>query len=296
MTQDPYSGIRRLIESLEPAASLGRDLAQTSAKVEAALAAGFAARERQIAALGESMIKIHESIQRPLTEVSRTLLRLHEQFEQLDADERELMRHLAPRGWVMSPSMVAAAPSILLRQLEAEGLDAVESTLIEYFSPSQCREMLQDCYEHPAYRRWQPRLDEALGAHERGEFGLAIPIWFMSVDGIAYSELEVRRIYSELRSDKKRQRIEGKLAPHWGATRGTTALLDVLKILGEPGDEPVAIAGRRNLIMHGRDPDYANEVSSIQGIVLLESLCQALTWSLVEQEGVDAKPSEGHVL
>src|SRR5260370_479257 len=64
-----------------------------------------------------------------------------------DESERRILDHLAPRGWMISPTTSLTEVHDLLALADAEGVDAVETAIVSALTPQRCREIVEGLYE-----------------------------------------------------------------------------------------------------------------------------------------------------
>jgi hypothetical protein len=226
-----------------------------------------------VARAAEAAFQTSERLSKHLFE---PVVQLVERLEGLQEAERRALSELAPRGWLISPSLRAGAPVEILKSVEENGIDEVERQLVEVFDADFCEKALMACCDRPSFKRWESKLMRAMAAHRRGEYDLAIPIWLAATDRILSSELSTkdRRIDDVFTSVQKRggRRIKeafGTTGP-WGEPL-LDALIEVLRTFGRRRDDespnPVL---RRHAIMHGEDPNFGSERDSIQCVLALE--------------------------
>ncbi len=220
-----------------------------------------------------------------LAESSRMFV---EAYRAWDEAERRILDLLVPRGWIISPDTPLSEIRALLAIADTEGVEAAERALIETLDPSACRRIVEKACDRPSFAPWQPVLGQALDAHERGEYALAVPVWLIAIDGIALTELGVGNFFSKVH--KKRQGAAMKAHLRQGAReRLVDALLDVVRTVAAHV-RPGATSGelRRHAILHGLDPAYGSEKASIQGVLLLEALHFQLELAAINQAGGSA--------
>lgn len=99
-----------------------------------------------------------------------------ERVRQWEKDQSELLDLIAPRGWLLSPSLAMAAPSEMLRVAREGGVDALEEELIALYNVEHLTEIVEDFYDRPSFEAWRNTFADALDAHSRGKYRLAIPI------------------------------------------------------------------------------------------------------------------------
>jgi hypothetical protein len=118
---------------------------------------------------------------------------------------------LAPRGWLVSPSLSLAAPGVMLELAQEKGVDTLERQLLRVFNRDRCRDILNDCYDVPSFQRWRSKHDKALRAHRRGDYDVAIALWLIALEGIVRDELQIEQLFSKVRSKKVQARIRREL-------------------------------------------------------------------------------------
>ena len=223
----------------------------------------------------ESMARLQNSILQPAIRTATEALsqrlyepmpRLAKALEEQKEIERQALKRLVPRGWLLSPSLAAAAPSKILAAIEEEGIDSVENDLIRLFDPDFCKEIIDECLDRESYTVWEEKFGRALAAHRCGDFDLAIPIWLIAIDGILSAELstEERRIEDVFTRVHRRKGLGIREA--FGPTNPWTdplldGLIGVLREFGRSKEEesspnPVL---RRHAIMHGETADFGSE-------------------------------------
>lgn len=195
-------------------------------------------------------------------------LRAWEQlFEAYEEDERLVLEALAPRGWLISPSMALPTVRAVARALEEHSVEEVEAALVRHFTPERCAAILDE-FSLPAFTSLKPLMDEAIAAHAEEKHRLAILAWLACIDGICEQAFGVRRVFT---STKRKN--GGALRGVLGDDRSESlveALIHVLQTSASASDGKGI--PRRHLVMHGRDVDFGSEVASIQLILVLEVL------------------------
>ena len=126
----------------------------------------------------------------------------------------------------------------------------------------------------------------ALGAHARGEFPLAVPVWLAAVEGLLREEVGTPRAFNHP-SPKKARALSEKVTPA-GQPRDSwsDAWADVISGLGAshpPGKGSAALS--RHAVLHGSRPRMGGERDSIQGILLIH----LLHYFLEQRDLADAK-------
>jgi len=149
----------------------------------------------------------------------------------------------------------------LLRIKDRDGLRAVESALMEIFSPAYCGKLLRATYSRPSFQMWRPTLEKAMRAHRRRDFALAIPIWLMAIDGVAQDELSRPAVFNNL-GTRSRQEMAKSLET--GGLRDILldAWLDVMVGIGgnrSGSSSGLVLVVNRHEVLHGRRPRVGGE-------------------------------------
>ena len=190
-------GLRELIDQQ---AKWQKDLARhLTAAIESARAFqqtldAFAKLQPPIELWSELVLKeLQPTIQLVSERFAKQLLdlgrQLAEKLKEQAQTERKALALLAPRGWLISPSISASATRIILETIEEIGIDETERQLIDTFDPDFLEAAIARCRDRPTFVAWEQKLDMAVEAHRRGEYALAIPIWLIVIEGILTEEL-----------------------------------------------------------------------------------------------------------
>jgi hypothetical protein len=200
-----------------------------------------------------------------------TLKRFAERVREWEEAQRELLALIAPRGWLLSPSLAMEAPVRMLEIAKEEGVDALEEELIRLYDADRLEEIIEGFYDRPSFEQWRPLCDEAIDAHRRGSYRLAILAWLPAIEGIIREEFGPRDVFTIVRR-KKGRTVKIAIAPDGTAV---DALLDALiKVLVAVGSDPNQASKspvlQRHAIEHGHRPDIGGEKDSIQCVLMLE--------------------------
>lgn len=194
-----------------------------------------------------------------------------ERVRQWEKEQSELLKLIAPRGWLLSPSLAMTAPSEMLRVAREDGLDALEVELIALYNVEHLTEIVEDFYDRPSFEAWRDTFADALDAHSRGTYRLAIPIWLIAIEGIIREEFQLRDVYTVVRK-KKGQRVRAAIAIQDTPVDSLLdSLISVLLAVGrdEKQSSTSPVVGRHP-ILHGAQPDIGGEKDSIQCVLMLE--------------------------
>ena len=205
-----------------------------------------------------------------LLDMAHRHLRIWEEFKALEEDEQRALRVLAPRGWLISPSLVAGAPRQILAVIDTEGVDALEQRLIDLFDADRCAAILEKLNDRPAFDRLKPKFVKVIRAYADGDKDVALALLLIASDGIIREELSISDVFTAIARKKTVVRIEREL----GAERhpGVHGLIKVLKTFGRQRDVTPNPVLRRHAILHGEDPDFGSRRDVIQCILALETL------------------------
>jgi hypothetical protein len=194
---------------------------------------------------------------------------LQELFEGYEEDERQVLNAIVPLGWLISPSMGMSTIRRLAAELDARTVEEIDDTLIRYFNPEKCAEIVSGLYNDPAFEELQPLIDEGLAVHTEGHYRAAILVWLAAIDGVAARKFGVRKLYGEL---KKKSGGKFRLAieqTSGGREAFNEALIDILKRVSMTKEVEPHVP-KRDIVMHGREIDFGNERASIQLLLVLE--------------------------
>ncbi len=143
-----------------------------------------------------------------------TLKRFAERVREWEEAQRELLALIAPRGWLLSPSLAMEAPVRMLEIAKEEGVDALEEELIRLYDADRLEEIIEGFYDRPSFEQWRPLCDEAIDAHRRGSYRLAILAWLPAIEGIIREEFGPRDVFTIVRR-KKGRTVKIAIAPRW---------------------------------------------------------------------------------
>lgn len=252
-------------------------LASTAAQavqMQKAMAPILASHAAQAAQMQKAIAPFLANLARAQRVYSDQWRRIGQALAEWDAAERALMAALAPRGWLIAPDLPMSITTRLLRIKDRDGLRAVESALMEIFSPAYCGKLLRATYSRPSFQMWRPTLEKAMRAHRRRDFALAIPIWLMAIDGVAQDELSRPAVFNNL-GTRSRQEMAKSLET--GGLRDILldAWLDVMVGIGgnrSGSSSGLVLVVNRHEVLHGRRPRVGGERDSIQCILVLHLL------------------------
>ncbi len=218
---------------------------------------------------------LHHAIQ-----VAADVLATEEGGRQWRFANQRLLRLLAPRGWLISPSAESDIVFNLLAVFDRSGIHEVERQLLETLHAGVCADIVAGLQDRPAFAAWRDTLSRALRVHAAGDFPLAIPIWLIAIEGVCRVELGIDDIYTRLPRGDRRQRVASQVSD---ASAGVTdnlvaALTDVIASLGANPDRRSPVVFNRHSILHGRRPSIGDEQDSVQCILVLDVLHWALNW------------------
>lgn len=199
-------------------------------------------------------------------------------FAEWDSSQEKAAKLLAPHGWLL-PLTIAlnGGARRIIKIAETEGIEAADAELMRVLGAEECHRIVGDCAQDPAFALWRPHLAAAMGAHERGEYVLAIPVWLLVLDGVAHehlaSALARGSIFGQMSRRGRRKLLDAMSNERtWSAYM--TAFVRAICAVSEARSDmargnPVL---NRHAILHGRDPDYGSRKQSVQCIVMLGAL------------------------
>jgi hypothetical protein len=139
--------------------------------------------DRAQEALAEVMLGLRQSIAAAANQIAASLPTLLEYAEHWQADSEEVLRLISKRGWLVSRRMMPKFTSQMLTLYRGGGMEAVEAELLAEYDDEFCSQLINGL-RPDLFSQWQPVLTKAIGAHLRGEFALAIPIWLITAEGV----------------------------------------------------------------------------------------------------------------
>ncbi len=249
------------------------------------LAADAAARAKEAYDLIEPALRAAEHVGQTMTAAAAFLQRVDQGRRDavawwartLDDARRwheaseKVLQLLAPRGWLLSPILPATSPFDLLALYEKEGIEGVERELVDTFDPSACQEIIESLTGRESFARWAPTFRKAIGAHRKGDYELAIPIWLIAIDGICNIEflgIDVYRFQSP--TGKVARRLRNTLTA--GMAYSEPEIDAMLQVFVGLGLKPQPAVLNRNHVLHGEVPVIGDEKDSIQCVVVLHVL------------------------
>jgi hypothetical protein len=235
--------------------------------INAAVKSAFEVQKQMLASISTTQM-----VFKSLEGVREVMRGFAEQARQWEEDQRELLVLLAPRGWLVSPSLAMQAPREMLDFADEHGVEALEKELISVFDADRLEGILNDCYGRPSFEAWKPTFSMALNAHRRGEYPLAIPIWLLAIDGIVEDELGVQRVYTRIRK-KRRNPVRVALADAWPEALLEGLIRVLLEVAAQDPNNAVVSPNpvvARHPILHGKKPEIGDEKDSIQCVLMLE--------------------------
>ncbi len=239
-----------------------------------AVSPGVVAAAKQSAEMNERLrsFAVSPGFVAAAKQAAEVAARMQHWLREWDEGERRFIDLLAPRGWMISPRTSLTEVHELLALAESEGIDAVEQAIVDALTTDRCREIVEGLYDRPSFATWRDVFEQALSAHERGDYALCVPIWLLTFDGIWLAEFGVENIFTRIR--RKRGSVVRRAFPH-ARTRILDALILVMSTVSEslaPGASPMTDGLRRHVVLHGLDPCYGTKKASVQGILMLEAL------------------------
>ena len=186
---------------------------------------------------------------------------------------QELLTVMAPHGWLVPLSYTLRETSDMLSTYRRYGPEAVEARLIDDFRHRSAAKAVAQLGREPATAPWLHVLTMAAGAHDRGEWPLAIPIWLMATEGLVGQHgLGIVDPYSIQNPESRRaRRVQERLAPRGSiAPPSAKALVTIFAALSRSSSDPAVLS--RHTVLHGCRPMVGDERDSIQCFFTLDVL------------------------
>lgn len=281
-----YKGLRSIGEQFQISFSLVRDLAegyQRNFKVIAEVAQQVQNNLRIVTETGQALQEAHafatgnafqvgQAVQaavRQFDDTLRTLRPIFSELAKVPAANKTVQEKLLPRGWLFSPELSIGEFLWIYRELEAHPTELAESRLVDHFD-ERCEELIDETYEYQPFQKRKHLLDQALGAHRRGEYGLAIPVFLSAIEGVVIDSFGDDKLFSNKSRWMRRVPVD-RLTEAFFEAFWTTMVDTLWKGYGLKEKVPAQVLSR-HLILHGRSVDYDTKRNSVQAVLALHYL------------------------
>lgn len=226
----------------------------------------------RLASISKDLHVIGQAMQvavRRIEETFRTLRPFLIELAKLPAANRAVQGKLLPRGWLVSPTLPVGDFLWIYRELETHQLEVAESNLVDHFE-ERIQELIEETYEYQPFRKRKHLLDQALRAHQRSEYGLAIPVFLSALEGVVIESFADDKLFA--RRDRWIRRVSVDNLMEAFCEAFWTTMVDILWKSYGLKDEPPSQALNRHLILHGRSVDYDTKRNSVQVVLALNYL------------------------
>lgn len=200
------------------------------------------------------------------SQMSELWVRFEESNKTLPHRTRRAVATLNKHGWCFDLEMPFDSLWKLEEAIDEGKIAEAEDALCRYYGEQAPKiiETLRERYPHRA-----KLLASALGAHQRGEYELAIPVFFTQADGICQEAVHVQLCKIKKKKEKVLARTEKAIGDAvWAAlmhplTEGSPLTMNE----SDRGSRSDAL--NRHLVLHGESTDYGTLKNSLQAIALL---------------------------
>lgn len=228
----------------------------------------------EIAALGALTVTFQDRI--------RDFLRtdftgIVEAFRRLPAKTKQALLLLAEHGWYLDPKMALPALWEIAEALVEGNVLEVEDALVDYFERRlpEIEAELAAALPHRA-----SLISMALGAHRRGEYGLAVPVLLAQSDGVCKEKFQD---YFFLKAKQDHRPATARFVDGLAADTFLAALLsplaEALPIAWSSKKRqanPAFTGLNRHTVMHGESLDYGTKANSLRALSLLQYVVHVL--------------------
>lgn len=220
-------------------------------------------------------------------EVKAQLRTFFDEIAKIPEDTKRFLADLAYRGWFLTDAMTLNELSVFYALATAQ--NSVDETQIDDVMEAMIERYINHIKSR-LFERFPGRrsvLEAAFGAHERGEYDLAMPVFLAQADGIGAELLNGVSPFS-------RRSASGGMLATGAAINALSSRVDTILIesLGLPLGMTANTASaerrqhahiyNRHEILHGVSLDYGNKTNSLKAISLLGHLATML-YDVVEE-------------
>jgi predicted transcriptional regulator len=272
-----YKEVRSIGEQFQMSFSLVRDLAEQyrrNFRVISETATQYQSQIQEVLRnISHNFSGVRQAVEAAALQfeaASRALRPILSELAKVPAANKAVQEKLLPRGWLLSPWLPIGDFLWFLGQLETHhDLDVVESNLVERFD-RRCEDLIDEICDFEPFKERKHLLDQALRAHRRGEYGLAIPVFLLAIEGVVIDSFGDDKLLASRKRWSRRMPVD-KLMKAFYEAFWTTMVGTLWKSYGLRDKPPTRVLNR-HMILHGRSADYDTKRNSVQAILALHYL------------------------
>lgn len=207
-----------------------------------------------------------DAISKSARQFSDFIVQIEESSKTLPERTRKAVAALSRHGWFFDLDMPVASLWNLEKAIEEGNIEEAEAALCGYYSQKAAGIVEKLKQRFPSRAKV---LASALGAHQRGEYDLSVPVFLTQTDGICQEVVRVQLCKIRYQKEEVTARVEKAVGDAvWAALLHPLTDPSPLS-LNERERGPDFVGLNRHLVLHGQSTDYGTEKNSLRAIALI---------------------------
>lgn len=206
------------------------------------------------------------AISKSALQFSEFVVQIEQGAKTLPERTRKAVAALSRHGWFFDLDMPVASLWKLEKAIEEGNIEEAEAALCSYYSQKAAGIVEKLKQRFPSRAKV---LASALGAHQRGEYNLSVPVFLTQTDGICQEVVRVQLCKIRYQKEEVTARVEKAVGDAvWAALLHPLTDPSPLS-LNERERGPDFVGLNRHLVLHGQSTDYGTEKNSLRAIALI---------------------------